>query len=139
MLKNILLSVGITILFLGVGFQPALANEISTTTVSDVDEDCFECRPVNKVDVLKLRLLLIRLKAITNIIKMRFGDISEIQERCEEVLELINSGVLLLFCYIILVWCELLVGIMVYLPKVFWLLFIIPLGIPLQFLYTYCM
>ena len=39
--KNILLSVGISILFLGVGFQPALANETSITTTSNSDEDWF--------------------------------------------------------------------------------------------------
>ena len=60
------LVVGIIILFLGVGFQPALANEVSTTIVSDVDEDCG-CQPVNKIDLLKVRLLLIRLKIFTNI------------------------------------------------------------------------
>ena len=133
------LVVGIIVLFLGVGFQPAFANEINTTIVSDVDEDCLECQPVNNVDILRVRLLVIRIKAITNVILSRFGYIPEVKEKCEEVLELINSGVLLLFCVIILVWCELLVGIMVNLPKVFWLLFIIPLGIPLNILYTYCM
>ena len=49
------------------------------------NEDCFECQPVNRVTLLKVRLLLIKLRTITNIIKSRFGHIPEIQEKCEEV------------------------------------------------------
>ena len=79
------LVVCIIVLFLGVGFQPALANEISTTTVSDVDEDCLECQPVNRIDLLKVRLLLIRVEVLTNILMQRFGHIPEIKEKCEEI------------------------------------------------------
>ena len=89
--KNILICVGITILFLGVGFQPALANEISTNIVSDVDEDCLDCQPVNRVELLKVKLLLIRIEAFTNIILSRFGHIPEVKEKCEEILDIINS------------------------------------------------
>ena len=76
------LVVGVILLFLGVGFQPALADEVSTNIVSDVDEDCFECQPVNRVDLLRIRLLLIRVEVFTNIILSKFGHIPKIQEKC---------------------------------------------------------
>ena len=87
------LVVGIILLFLGVGFQPALAKDVSTNVVSDVDEDCFECQPMSRVDLLKVKLLLIRIEAITDVIVSRFGHIPEIQEKCEEVLDIINSDI----------------------------------------------
>ena len=68
----------IILLFLGVGFQPALANE-----VSDVDEDCLECQPVNRIDLLKVKLLLIRVEAITNVILSKYGHIPEVAEKCK--------------------------------------------------------
>ena len=89
MLKNSIVF-GVILLFLGVGFQPALSNEISTNPVS-VDEDCFECQPVNRVDLLKVKLLLIRVEAFTNIILSRFSHIQEIREKCEEASERISE------------------------------------------------
>ena len=85
------LAVAVIILFLGVGIQPALADEISTNIVSDVDEDCLDCQPVNRVELLKVKLLLIRIEAFTNIILSRFGHIPEVKEKCEEILDIINS------------------------------------------------
>ena len=92
MQKRILIVVGITILFLGVGFQPAIANEISTNAVSDVDEDCFECQPVSRVDLLRVKLLLIRVEVLTNILIQRFGHISEVEEKCQEILDVIHKN-----------------------------------------------
>ena len=86
------LAIGVILLFLGVGFQPALANEVSTNTVSDVDEDCLECQPVNRVELLKVKLLLIRLEVITNVILSRFGHIPEIGEKCGKILDVIHSN-----------------------------------------------
>ena len=80
-----ILVVGIIVLFLGVGFQPALANEIS-----DVEEDCG-CQPVSRVDLLKVKLLLIRLEAFTNVILSKYEHIPEIQEECGEILDRITS------------------------------------------------
>ena len=85
---------GIIVLFLGVGFQPALADEISTNIVSDVEEDCLECQPVNRVELLKVKLLLIRIEAFTNVILSRFGHIPEIREKCEEASERISEIIL---------------------------------------------
>ena len=83
--KKILIVVGITILFLGVGFQPALANEVSISKTSDIHEDCLECQHISKVELLKVKLLLIRIEAITNIIFSKFSHIPEVKEKCEEV------------------------------------------------------
>ena len=95
------LVVGIIVLFLGVGFQPALANEVSIAKTSDVEEDCLECQPVNRVDLLRVRLLLIRLETITNIILSKFGHIPDIEEKCGEILDIIHSNRVigtLIFC-----------------------------------------
>ena len=82
----------IIVLFLGVGFQPALANEIPTNIVSDVDEDCLECQPVSRIDLLKIRLLLTRIEVFTKIIMQRFGHIPEVSEKCDEILNIIDSS-----------------------------------------------
>ena len=84
------LAVAVILLFLGVGVQPALANEVSNT-VSDVDEDCLECQPVNRIDILKVKLLMIRVEAFTNVILSRFGHIPEIREKCEEISDRITN------------------------------------------------
>ena len=63
------------------------ANEISKNVVSDVDEDCLECQTVRKVDILKVRFLLIKIEAFTNIILSKFGHIPEIRKKCGEISE----------------------------------------------------
>ena len=82
---------GVILLFLGVGFQPALANKVSISSVSDVEEDCLECQPVNRVELLRVKLLLIRLEVFTNVILSKFGHIPEIREKCEEASERISE------------------------------------------------
>ena len=96
------LVVGIIVLFLGVGFQPALANEVSTNIVSDVDEDCLECQPVNRADLLRVRLLLIRLEVFINIVLSIFGHIPKIVTICEEILEILKNGIKDIICNILL-------------------------------------
>ena len=99
------LVIGVILLFLGVGVQPALANEVSNT-VSDVDEDCIECQPVNRIDILKVKLLMIRVEAITNVIISKYGHIPEITEKYEEVLDIIDSSRVLdypIICGILLI------------------------------------
>ena len=54
-------------------------------------EDCFECQPVDRFDVLKVRLLLIKIEAVTNVILSRFGHIPEVQEKHEDLSKLINN------------------------------------------------
>ena len=89
--KKILIVVGITILFLGVGFQPALANEVSISKTSDIHEDCLECQHISKVELLKVKLLLIRIEAITNVILSKFGHIPEVAEKCQEITNRIET------------------------------------------------
>ena len=57
-------------------------------------EDCIECQPVNRVDLLKVRLLLIRLEVFTNIILSRLGHIPEVEEKCQEASERISEIIL---------------------------------------------
>ena len=123
--KNILICVGITILFLGVGFQPALANEVSTNVVSDVDENCDECQPVNRVDLLKVRLLLIRIEAFTNVILSKLGQYQEIKEKCHEILDVIHKNreldniIICIILGILILLVDRLFEFMLYLDKIF--------------------
>ena len=50
-----------------------------------VDEDCLECQPVNRVDLLKVRILLKRIEAFVNIMSLKFNHIPEVKEKCQEV------------------------------------------------------
>ena len=78
--------IGVILLFLGVGFQPALA-------VSDVDKDCLECQPVSRVDNFRVKLLFIRLEVVINVILSKFAHIPEIVTICKEILEILNDGI----------------------------------------------
>ena len=60
----------------------------SVVGVSDV-EDCG-CQVVNSSDLVRVKLLMVRLKVVTNILLLRYGHIPEIQEKCQEILEIIN-------------------------------------------------
>ena len=63
----------------------------SVVGVSDVEEDCG-CQVVNRNDLFRVKLLLVRIKVITNILLLRFGHIPEVAEKCEEILDAINSN-----------------------------------------------
>ena len=63
----------------------------SVVGVSDVNEDCG-CEVVNRYDLFRVKLLLVRLKVVTNILLLRFGNIPEVAEKCEEILDIINSN-----------------------------------------------
>ena len=58
--KKYLLAVGLTLLFLGVGIQPAIA-DVSNISVSDREEDCNLCPPVSEHQMDKLYNLKDRL------------------------------------------------------------------------------
>ena len=62
----------------------------SVVGVSDVEEDCG-CQVVNRYDWFRVKLLSVRLKVVTNILLLRFGHIPEVREKCQEILEIINS------------------------------------------------
>ena len=59
--------------------------------VSDIGEDCG-CQTVNRVDLLRFKLLLIRVEVITNIILSKFGHIPEVEEKCQDILDIIHSS-----------------------------------------------
>jgi hypothetical protein len=62
----------------------------SVVGVSDVEDDCG-CEDVNRYDLFRVKLLLVRLKVYINIILLRFGFIPEVAEKCEEILDVIKS------------------------------------------------
>jgi hypothetical protein len=69
--------------------------ENKTVTYVTVDnqpsvDDCG-CQVVNRYDLFRVKLLMFRLKIITNILLLRFGHIPEVAEKCQEILDTINS------------------------------------------------
>ena len=58
---------------------------------SYVNNDCG-CNVVNSYDLSRFKLLMFRLKVVTNILLLRFGDIPEVKEQCHEILDVINSN-----------------------------------------------
>ena len=74
------------------------------------NEDC-ECEVVNRYDLLRVKLLMVRLKVVTNILLLRFGYIPEVAEKCYEILDVINSNRVLdypIICAILLlIWYQL--------------------------------
>jgi hypothetical protein len=63
----------------------------SVVGVSDVENDCG-CQVVNSSDLFRFKLLLVRIKVVTNILLLRFGYIPEAAEKCNEILGVINSN-----------------------------------------------
>ena len=63
----------------------------SAVGVSDVEDDCG-CQVVSSSNLVRVKLLMFRLKIITNILLLRFGHIPEIAEKCQEILDVINSN-----------------------------------------------
>ena len=69
------LVVGLIILFIGIGIQPTISNEIQITKTSDVEEDCIECQ-TNANTHLPQKLLnrLGKNKVLSNVIKSNNAD-----------------------------------------------------------------
>ena len=78
------LVVGIIVLFIGVGFQPAFANEVSITNKSEVEEDC-DCQPVSNLHLIRLERMLNRLEIHTKILSVISKYNSEIAEKYQEI------------------------------------------------------
>jgi hypothetical protein len=66
----------------------------SVVGASDVEDDCG-CQVVSSSNLVRVKLLMFRLKVVTNILLLRFGYIPEVAEKCEEILDVINSNRLL--------------------------------------------
>ena len=56
-------------------------------------EDC-NCNPVSDSQVVRIERLLDRLESRINFILSRYSHIQEVKEKCEGILELINSDIL---------------------------------------------
>ena len=75
------LVIGIIVLFIGVGIQPAFANEVSITKTSEDEEDC-NCNPISDIQVVRIERLLDRIESRINFILLRHGHIPEVAEKC---------------------------------------------------------
>ena len=107
-------------------------------SASDTVEDC-NCNPINDLQVVRIERLLNRLESRINFILLRYGHIPKVEEKCEEVLELINSDGL---------WdiiCDAINGIIIFmvelrekLPYTLWVIINIPLLFLAVFWIMYC-
>ena len=85
------LVLGIIVLFIGVGVQPAFAVETgSSVNTVQLEEDC-ECEIVDEYNPDKLIQLLNEVKVYVNNILLNFGHIPYVKEKCEEILDTIES------------------------------------------------
>ena len=81
-LKNSIVC-GVLLLFLGVGFQPAFANEV---------EDC-NCKPIiSDSQIVRIERLLNRLESRINFILLRYSHIPGIEQMTPRLSEIINSN-----------------------------------------------
>jgi len=84
------LVVGIIVLFIGVGFQPAFANEVSITNKSEVEEDC-DCQPVSNLHLIRLERMLNRLEIHTKILSFFSKYNPEFAEKYQEISNRIST------------------------------------------------
>ena len=66
------LVVGVIVLFISVGIQPAIAN-VSVNKTSDFTDDCG-CKDISSNDRKRVESLLIHLEAVTNSIMLKYGN-----------------------------------------------------------------
>jgi len=94
MKKNIfkkVLVTGIIILFIGIGLQPAFANEISITKTSDIDKGCKSCQPVNKNLIYRLKSLMNRFEKTKYILSIFSKHNPEHKEKYQEFSDKITA------------------------------------------------
>ena len=110
----------------------------SVVGVSDVEEDCG-CQPISNQQSIRIERLQSKLESRINFILLRYGDIPEIAEKCEEVLELINSdGLWDIICDAINGIINFMVELREKLPYALWVIINIPLLFLAVFWIMYC-
>ena len=86
--KNILLAVGITILFLGVSINPAIAVNPKS---SDNEEDCSICPKVSKLHLIGLKNLLNRVETLNDKLSVISKPHPEVAKRYQELFDRITT------------------------------------------------
>jgi hypothetical protein len=90
---------GVILLFISVCVQPAFAVEsILSNENTQIEEDC-DCQELDRINQIKVKLLLTRLEVINNILLSRFGHNPKIKEISEKISEITDSdGILEDYC-----------------------------------------
>ena len=86
--KNILLVFGITILFLGIAIQPAIA---FTPNSSDKEEDCNICLKISESDIIRIKNLLNRIKIFKIILPILSKWNPEVKVKYQEFSDIIST------------------------------------------------
>ena len=83
--------IGVIALFVGAGVQPALAVETkSSVDTIEEEEDC-DCQTVDRVNLIRAELLLNKLKVFTKVMSLKYGHIPKVEEKTQELFDVINS------------------------------------------------
>ena len=85
------MAVGIILLFIGVAVQPAFANEVSTTTSSDTEDECDICPKASKSHLVLIKSLINRVEKYDNQLSVSSKLNLEIGEKYKELSDRISS------------------------------------------------
>jgi hypothetical protein len=85
------LVVGIIVLFIGVGVQPALAVDTKQSIDDNKDEECRECNEVCDADLIKLKSLLNRIEQRTKLLLVLSKNNPEIKNNYDKLDDMISK------------------------------------------------
>ena len=80
-----ILVVGVIVLFIGIGIQPAFAVDTKTTISNNQNEDCKSCDEVSESDLIKIDKLLNKVDVYSKLLLMLSKYNSELREMSEEL------------------------------------------------------
>lgn len=103
-------------------------------------EDC-NCNPVNNLQIGRLERLLNRLESSFNYILLKDGNIPEVEDKCKEILSIINSWrPFYLFCIVLYYILGPMLELLEILPRDGLLIYIVGLYslFLLAFMFTFC-
>jgi len=87
------IALGVIIIFITVGIQPALAVERGVSVDNTENEEDCDCQE-DISNPYMVKLWLNKVKVFTNIIMSRYGHIPEVKEICQEVIDIsINPNI----------------------------------------------